>query len=99
MSTAEPDEPLNVGSSTQVRRRARSEKQVREDQLTELQTILANPGARRFLWRLMTECKLLDPITDSIDEGKRRIGLWTFREIEAADPEAFALMQKEARAQ
>jgi len=89
-------EPYDAGDSEHVKRGRQSDKFKRETQLSELRGMLQTKGARAFLWRLLVGCHLLDPIESPIDEGKRRVALWALAEIDAADPDAFALMKAEA---
>lgn len=65
--------------------------------------LLSHPGNRYWLWKLMSECKVFHTLSVSnphdmaILSGKRDIGLWVLNEILNHHPEAFNLMQQEAK--
>lgn len=97
-------EPYVVNSSdeTQV---AQARKQQRFDgnqELRDLHEILQLKAGRRFLWKLISDCKVFkcdyqsNPNAMYFDEGKRFMGLHLITMVNTAAPEAYTLMAKES---
>jgi hypothetical protein len=74
---------------------------MREEDKLDLRHISSSPQGRRFLWRLIGECKTFEKIWDAsakihFNEGRRSIGIQLLAEVMQADPKGYLLMQQEA---
>lgn len=90
-----------AGDANQVevakRRTAEAAKQADND----LRMLLSLPEGRRFLWRMLSHCRLYETpmgeaerITYNI--GRQDVGRFILREIQSVQPEAYIAMQQEA---
>lgn len=74
-----------------------------ERQAEELRKLLDSAGNRYWLWRLLSysglyrSLSISDPHEMAIRSGQRDVGLWVLNEIMTNNPNAFALMQREAK--
>ena len=95
-------EPLDVGSETQVQTRKNKTKNKRDREEIELRTILDTYGGRAYIWRMLSRCGVFqlsytgDPQSTFFREGQRDIGLYILKEIMTLDPTSFQKMQQEA---
>jgi hypothetical protein len=94
----------DAGDAVQVKTRKGKVKLKRENDLAALRLIVSTRLGRRFMWRLLSECKIYSESfageaahMTSYNEGKRHVGLWALTEICEAEPEAYALMRREAQ--
>lgn len=92
----------NASDAAALRKAEKVEKSNRWLELEDLRAVLASPGGRRFLWRLLNECHVFDSIWTASAQihyfaGQQDVGHFLQREIEAAQPEAMWLMAKENR--
>jgi len=74
----------------------------REQELNDLRIILGTGEGRRFLWRLMSHCKVFGSVwspSASIHylAGKQDVGHYIWGEVAAANEDAVFLMMQEAR--
>ena len=99
----EPTVP-DLGDKKTVEKR-KTKLELRSIQQNEdLRAILATPGGRRFLWRLLEQTGMYVSSYQGEEralpaiyrEGMRSLGLWSIGEISSADPGAYALMRSEA---
>ena len=81
---------------------ARQQDKEEHDSLMEdLSQILCTDGGRRYLWRLLSFCRVMDRSMDrdshvmAFREGQRDIGMRLMRDIYEAEPNAYELMRKE----
>lgn len=96
------DKPINLGDESQVKERTQKVKSVRERELDDLKSILATKPGRRFIWRMLSECKLfaVSEVPNAsiyMLEGKRTIGKSLFADVWDADEDAYKLMRKESK--
>jgi len=95
-------EEVNVGDEKQVKKRKKSVKLIRENELEEIRQILAFPFGRRFLGRLLGRCHLNHTVShhNSLDaarlSGERDVGLWLLDEINTADKRGYIKLVLEA---
>ena len=96
--------PYDAGDAGQVEKK-KTKFQIRKEQDKEdLKEILLSPGGRRFLWKLLSECRIYDiSFTGEIgwtsfNEGKRQIGLRIIEDIFDASPNAYLEMHLEGKA-
>jgi hypothetical protein len=86
-----------------VARRHKTGRVKRDNELNDLRKILQTPEGRRVIWRILSQAEVFkqtfnpDPHWAAFNEGKRRIGLWLYGEIPAADEDAFIRMMEEHR--
>ncbi len=93
----------DTGDISQVQKK-KTKAQLRRMQENDwLKDILSKEGGRDFIWRLLIQCGVFttsftgDAPTTFFNEGKRQVGLWLLTEIDEADKQAIALMQKESK--
>lgn len=102
---AEPPEALvqNAADAGQVRKARKRERSTRGRELHDLRVVLGTPEGRRFAWRLLGQCRVLasiyseSPTRIAYNSGQQDVGHFLMAEIDAANPEALALMRDEAR--
>ena len=76
---------------------------IRDVELEDLRYVLSTPAGRRFLWRLLCECRLFstvshtEPLEMSRLSGRRDYGLWLLDELAAADNNAFLKLIQESQ--
>ena len=69
--------------------------------MEDLSQILCTDGGRRYLWRLLSFCRVMDRSMDrdslvmAFREGQRDIGMRLMQDIYEAEPNAYELMRKE----
>lgn len=90
----------NAADAKQVKSAGHKERLKEKDEKKDLQAVLATREGRRFLWRLLEECKVFESIWEPSARihylaGKHDFGLWLLAEVEAADKEGFIGMLKE----
>ena len=95
-------QPFDAGDEVKVGKRKIKAKLEREKQVEELRVILSTKGGRNVIWRLLSMAKLFnDPIGDTNDImrqiGAQCIGRLILAEVFTSDPNAYILMQQEAK--
>ena len=71
--------------------------------VTDMLTALKSPEMRRVLLRLLVHSNIMqasyreNALATAYNEGLRAVGLWLKKEIDKADPEAFARLLTERR--
>jgi len=83
----------NAADRKQVGEAKRKEKDRRKQEREDLQALLALPEGRRFLWRLLTECKVFGSIWEGsakihYNAGQQDFGHFLLAEIGEADEDA-----------
>lgn len=77
------------------------EKQKHDALMEDLSQILCTDGGRRYLWHLLSFCRVMDRSMDrdslvmAFREGQRDIGMRLMRDIYESEPNAYELMRKE----
>ena len=74
----------------------------RAQELYDLKQIMALPHGRRFIWRLLTHCRVFGSIWNNsaqihYNAGMQDVGHFIQNEVIAADDMAFINMMKESR--
>lgn len=93
----------NTADEDQVKAANKKEKNVRNNELNEIRTVLDSPVGRKFLWRALKRCGVYQssyhPSGSQVyfNEGRREVGLWLLAEITEANPDAYLVMIKEAK--
>lgn len=73
----------------------------RSREIDDLQKVLRSPEGRRFVWRVLSEAGVfkasfsLNSMQTSFNEGKRDVGIWLMSDVDRAEPNAYAQMQRE----
>ena len=80
----------NAADRNQVKKAADKEKFSKEDEVKDLQEILALPAGKRFIWRYLEKCGVFQSsFTGNSEtffrEGERNIGLQLLDEVSRAD--------------
>jgi hypothetical protein len=77
------------------------DKQEHDELMEDLSKILCTDSGRRYLWRLLSFCRVMDRSMDrdslvmAFREGQRDIGMRLMKDIYEAEPNAYELMRKE----
>ncbi len=93
----------NAGDEEQVAQAKGKERRVRQNQLNDVRTVLETEAGRRFVWRLLEECKAFasvkanDDSTTNYNAGKQDIGHYVMTELLEARPNALIEMMTEAQ--
>ena len=95
--------PYDTGDEISVKQSKKKHELDRDVELEDLRHVLSTPQGRRFLWRLLCECRLFvtishhEPLTMSRMSGRRDYGLWLLDELGAADSNAFLKLIQESK--
>lgn len=92
----------NAADPEQVKQAAQKEKTGRARDLNDLRAVLAMREGRRYTWRQLSDCGVFRSSftgnsTTFFNEGRRDVGLRLLADVMEAQPEAFLLMQQEAK--
>jgi hypothetical protein len=93
----------NAADPRQVKAAERNEKDKRELELDDLRALLKTAEGRRFLWRLIGQCRTFESIWTAnaqihYNAGQQDLGHFLIAEIVEADEEGYLLMQQESYA-
>ena len=94
----------NAANPQAVHSHAELEKRGRQQELTDLRSVLKTAEGRRFVWRIMGHCKVFGSIWNQSAmihylAGKQDVGHFLLSEVTAADEDSLFLMMKESRAE
>lgn len=92
----------NAADAEQVKQAAQKEKTGRARDLNDLCVVLATREGRRHTWRQLSDCGVFRSSftgnsTTFFNEGRRDVGLRLLADVMEARPDAFLLMQQEAK--
>lgn len=98
-------EPLvkNAADEAQIKEADVQSKNRKNRDLDDLKYVLQSAQGRRFLWRLLGECRVHNSIfntnalTQSHSSGKQDVGHFIMGEIIRSDEDAFLRMMKESK--
>lgn len=99
MNEQRPADPASVKASK------KEERQVDRQQMADLRELLDSPLFRRFIYRLLGECKVRNSIWEPSAKihylaGRQDIGHWVQFQIESANIEAvFTMLREEQQRQ
>lgn len=91
----------NVADKEQIKDATRKEKDRRKEEVADLKFILSTVQGKRFLWRLLEQCKTFESVFSpesmrmSYSAGRQDLGHYLMAEIMDAEPEAFIEMMKQ----
>lgn len=92
----------NAADEKQVKEATEKAELIREQELNDLRWVCSHPQGRRFLWRLLSKCKVFGTIWDNsakihYNSGQQDIGHFIMAELAEADEEILFQMMKEAK--
>ena len=93
--------PANAGRKADVEKAAERERDLRAQQLIDAAFVMSSAGGRRFVNRILNETDMFGEVFNpngsitNLNLGKRKIGLFVYRELEEACPESILLMRQE----
>jgi len=90
----------NAASEKQVKSAKQREQDRLDNENADVRAILAMPGGRRFIWRLLTACKTYASVYEGnakihYNSGQQDVGHMIVDWITQADVDAFLMMMKE----
>ena len=90
----------NAADAGQVKEARKKERHARTQELMDIRALLDTPAGRRFLWRLISRCRVLESIWEGsarihYNAGQQDIGHFIMGEITEADAGAFIMMMQE----
>lgn len=74
---------------------------VRQQEIADFRWLMSDPRGRRFMWRLMGQCKVFEPSFNphggvmNFNEGQRNVGLFLLGEVNQLCPAQFPVMAAE----
>jgi hypothetical protein len=91
----------NAAIEEQVKKGAREEKSKAAQEIEDIKVVLSTRAGRRFIWRHLTNAGIFQTTFTGnsatfFNEGRRDIGLKILAEVNAASPESYLQMMKEA---
>ena len=92
---------VNVGDEKQVKQYKKKYQLNREREREEIRELIRSSFGRRFLWRILTQCKIFsttshhNPHLMAVASGSRDVGLWLLKEINEADGEGYIKLVRE----
>ena len=96
------EDPLDIlGTAKENVKITKEQKQQRDRDLNDLRFILSKAEGRRFIWKLLAEAGIFrasftqNSNQTAFQEGQRDRGLALLQQVNMADINAFALMQRE----
>ena len=92
----------NAADVDQVKNAKIKEKMGREQELADVKEVLSTRGGRRFLWRLLGQCKVHGSIWENsakihYNAGQQDVGHRIMAEIIEANEESYFQMMREAK--
>lgn len=92
----------NAGDEEQVKKAVSRDKARRDIELSDLKFLLQTPQGRRFIWRVLTHCKVFGSVWTSSAQihyfsGQQDVGHFLMAEVCAANEDAFLQMMKESK--
>lgn len=92
----------NAANQTQINEASKVEKRGRELEIQDLKNILSQAHGRRFVWRLLSHCKVFESIWHPsalihANAGRQDVGHFVLAEVMAADEEAYIKMARESK--
>jgi hypothetical protein len=94
----------NAADRKQVDTAKKQEALDRENELADLRSVLATVEGRRFIWRLMAQCKVFGTVFDNqslaiaYNAGRQDVGHYLMSEVTTADEQRLLEMMKESQA-
>ena len=96
---------INLADEAQVEKAGLQERELRKQELTDIQTVLSNASGRRFVWRVLEKCNSFASVfnpdslhTMSYLSGQQDLGHFLMKEITIADENLLIKLMKLNRA-
>lgn len=92
----------NAADATQVKKARKTQRRARAQELEDIRDLLKSPGARRFLWRMLKQCRTFESVAGMHDAqtnynaGRQDVGHFVFAEITAAQPDIVPQLMQQA---
>jgi len=93
----------NAADKEQVKSARKKETSRRDNELLDVEHMLASFNGRRFMWRFLQMCGMFETSFSQstnqtfFNEGQRNIGLKLMSDINEANPDAYMTMMKESK--
>jgi hypothetical protein len=93
----------DLSNPEEVREAEIKERNVRRQELNDIRTLLNNASGRRFMWRMLEQCKVFNSIYSESDKqmayyaGKQDLGHFLMSEISEADNNLLIKLMKDNR--
>lgn len=93
----------NAGDEQQVASAIGKERRIRTRELNDVRAVLATEEGRRFIWRLMEQCKVFESVKATDDSttlynaGRQDVGHFVMTELVEARPNALIEMMTAAQ--
>lgn len=92
----------NAADAGQVKHAGRKDRDRRQREMDDLRAVLATPFGRRFVWRLLSHCKVFESIWHPsalihANAGRQDVGHYLMAEIVEANEDMLLMMMTEAR--
>lgn len=92
----------NAADEDQVKQAKSAARRIRDTEMNDLRYLLQSPQGRRYLWRLLSHCKVFESIWEASakihhNSGRQDVGHYVMAEIVEANEEALLQMMKEAK--
>jgi len=100
---ADAQEDYDTGDEVKVGKRKNKIGLKREREIDEMAAVLASKSGRAVMWRLMERGGIAktsfvgDPYVTAFNEGRREQAIYLLTEVDAANPDSYALMRQEAK--
>ena len=93
---------LSVEERKSAEEKAKLDEKRRKQDIEDFKKVLSIVEGRRFLWRLMTQCRVFDSIADPMEliqynAGRQDVGHLIQKRIVAASPESMLKMMNESK--
>lgn len=90
----------NASDEKQIKEAEKTLQITREDELNDLRWILSDPRGRRFIWKLLTFCKVFESIWSQSAmihylSGQQDVGHYVLAEVGEAHDESIIIMMRE----
>lgn len=91
---------INASDRSQFDKAVKTRKQIMEQQLDDLRSLLDTEWGRRFIWRLLDHCKIHASVFEpnskmAYNSGVQDVGHFILGEVMQARPEAYIQMMRE----
>lgn len=98
----EKETTRNASNPEQVKAAGSRDKRLREIELNDLRHVLQSDQGRRFMWRVLSHCRVFESIWHNSalihhNAGRQDVGHYLMAEIVEADENLFLQMMKESK--
>jgi hypothetical protein len=91
----------NAADEGQLKEAGERQEGKREQEQNDLAFVMSTVQGRRFLWRVIKQCKTFSPVWENsarihYNAGQHEVGIWLWNELEASNAKALLQMYEEA---